>query len=473
MTPPASLPPRSKAEIDDDSEPVNVVHALDLAKYFLRAAGRRRLLTAVVLVFGALLTVSAARLAPRTYTVEAKVLSQHEVSNPLLGISPRAEPIDTLDAPARAARETRVASETVLRRDNLVAIVEETKLPERWDRGRSPIQKLFSALRRAGSTPESSEDRERSVLRVLEKRIGVKADETTITLSVAWHDPEIAHQIMSCMVRNFLRDRSSVETAAPTEAIRVLEEQTARQREAMDKALAAAEEAQRSAAKAEVNSRVRSSAENRAITADDTRITTELEDKRRAILAAEGARQHHLGELRAQLDRLRLTYTSEHPAVVAMEERIRNARAEPAELAALKRQEAAILARLKGIGPKGDTSDPIAALEQPKVAATRIKLVTAVNRYEELLGRLDAARIELDAAQAMFKHRYVVSEPPEVPKQPAKPIVLIVTLIGTLVTLAAAFLFAGLRELAQGRFIEPSQVRRKLSLPLLAEVDEP
>jgi len=470
MVAPSSPPPRSDAEPDDGSEAINLAHALDLAKFFLRAARRRRLLTAAVLLLGALVTASVTRLAPRTYTVHTKILVQHEVSTPLLGNAQRAEPVDLMDAPARTARETQTASETILRRDNLVAIVEETKLVDRWDLGRSPIQRLVDALRRAVSTPASSEDRERALTSVLAKKIRVRADDATITLSLSWHHPEVADQILSCVLRNFLRDRGAVETAATTEAIRILEDQTARQREAIDVALAAAEEAQRSAARAEVSSRRRSGAEGRALSADDTRIATELDDKRRAIQAAEDARQRQRGDLLAQLDRLRLTYTSGHPAVVAMEERLRNARAEPAELVTLKREEAAILARLKGLGPRGDSTDPIGALEQPKVTAARIKLAATANKYEELIGRLDSARLELQAAQATFKYRYVIAEPPELPGKPEKSFGI---LFGTLLTAATALTAAGVRELRRGRFVEPWQVRRKLPLPLLAEVEEP
>jgi uncharacterized protein involved in exopolysaccharide biosynthesis len=174
-----------------------------------------------------------------------------------------------------------------------------------------------------------------------------------------------------------------------------------------------------------------------------------------------------------QLDRLRTTYTPEHPAVVAMEERIRAARAVPADLAALKRQEAALIAQIKAYGPKSETFDPIAAADQPKVAATRAKLLAAVNRYEDLMGRLDSARLELHATQATFKHRYVVGEPPELPSKPNKPIGLIIMLVGTLLTAIIALSVAGLRELGSGRFIESWQARRKLPLPLLAEVEEP
>lgn len=467
MGAPVNVPPRSDAQPDDGDGAVDLTPALDVARSFLRAARRRWILTAAVLVLGALATASAALVAPRSYTIDAKILAQRQVPIPMLGGAPRAEPTEILDAPARIARETRSASEIILRRDNLVAIVRATNLAERWELGRSPIQRLSATLGR----PVPVEERERALVGVLEKKIAVKADETTITISLNWHHPEVGHQLLSCVLRNFLKDKGEVETAATTEAITILEGQAARQREAIDVALGAAEEAQRSVVSAEANDRRRLRAEARAINAGDVRMETELADKRRAVQSAEDARQRQITDLRVQLDQLRLTYAPGHPMVLAMEERLRHARAEPAELTRLKREQEAILARLRGFGTRAEAAS--ATPEQPKLDAARIKLASAVNKYEELTGRIDAARLELHAAQATFKHRYVVAEPPEVPGQSDKPVALILALVGALFTAAAALSAAGLRERARGRFVDASQVRRRLPIPLLAEVEEP
>jgi hypothetical protein len=278
------------------------------------------------------------------------------------------------------------------------------------------------------------------------------------------------------VLRNFLQDREALETAAVAETIAILEEEAARQRGAIDVALAAAEEAQRAAARAEGSGGRRWGAGGVAPStggSGDPRIATELADKRHAIEAAEEAKQRRLSELHTDLDKLRVTYTSDHPMVVAMEERIRSARVDPGELVELRREEDAILARLKGSAPTGGAVAPIGAMDQPKVTAARLKLVATVNKYEELMGRLDSARLELHAAQATFKYRYVITAPAELPRSPDKPILLMIVLLGTVFTVALAIGAAGVRELARGRFVEPWQVRRKLPVPLLAEVEEP
>src|SRR5207253_56188 len=42
-------------------------------------------------------------------------------------------------------------------------------------------------------------------------------------------------------------------------------------------------------------------------------------------------------------------------------------------------------------------------------------------KYQDLMGRLDAARIELDTARAAFKYRYGVVRPAQIPKNADKP----------------------------------------------------
>jgi uncharacterized protein involved in exopolysaccharide biosynthesis len=96
-----------------------------------------------------------------------------------------------------------------------------------------------------------------------------------------------------------------------------------------------------------------------------------------------------------------------------------------------------------------------------------------VGKYEELMDRIDSARIELHTAHAAFKYRYAVVELPELPKKPTKPNVLFILLVGVALSVALAIIAAGAKELTPGRFIERWQVPRRLPIPLLAEVEKP
>jgi len=76
-------------------------------------------------------------------------------------------------------------------------------------------------------------------------------------------------------------------------------------------------------------------------------------------------------------------------------------------------------------------------------------------------------------ARAAFKYRLSVVHPAEVPKKPVKPNVLALVLGGLLASLGMALGAAVLADLLGGRFVEASQVHRRLKLPLLGEVDSP
>jgi uncharacterized protein involved in exopolysaccharide biosynthesis len=55
---------------------------------------------------------------------------------------------------------------------------------------------------------------------------------------------------------------------------------------------------------------------------------------------------------------------------------------------------------------------------------------TAVNKYATLRDKIGTARVDLDTAQAAFKHRYRIVIPAEVPDKPSKPKIPVVLGVG-------------------------------------------
>src|SRR3990167_5647193 len=67
--------------------------------------------------------------------------------------------------------------------------------------------------------------------------------------------------------------------------------------------------------------------------------------------------------------------------------------------------------------------------DDPMVEFSRNNLRVAAAKYEELLMRIDGARIEQDTARAAFKYRYSVVRPASVPKKPVKPDVAMILVL--------------------------------------------
>lgn len=492
VTPVSPLRPSSGSDLADaeGAEGVDFARAAAIVRFVLRAPRRRPKLSVVVLVLGLVLTAAVAVSAPRVYLASTRILVQRNVVIPLLGNPKRPLPPDW-DVP------TKGTSETILRRDNLVAIIRETKLAERWSVGRSPLSRLFEAVERGVSGPVSEEDRLLALVGALEKRIYVQADDTTITIGVAWHDPVVAHELVTCAERNFFKERGATETSAITETIAILEDEAARQREAIDAGLANAQKMQPppplpprppgAPRRPALERALRTPAEGGAT------IAVELAQKRTAIQAIEDPWQRRVFDLKAQLQTLRLTYASAHPSVIALEERIRQASVEPAELTALKREEAGLLAQVKQfspgeskpvdaslmlLGPLVVKTDEVAPAppqtreDSPELVSVRARLLAAVQKYEDLRDRIDSARLEINTARAAFKYRYAIVVPAEVPKKPLTPIVLLIALSGLALSLMLAMIVPAAKDFASNRVLEVWQAER-LAIPVLAEVKTP
>jgi uncharacterized protein involved in exopolysaccharide biosynthesis len=106
-------------------------------------------------------------------------------------------------------------------------------------------------------------------------------------------------------------------------------------------------------------------------------------------------------------------------------------------------------------------------MEKQQYSRSRLRI--AVTSYQDLLQRLDAARIELQTTRAAFKFKYGVLVPAQVPSRPVSPKATKV-LAGGLVLAAILAIFAALAlDIVSGRILERWQIERSLGLPVLGE----
>jgi hypothetical protein len=112
-------------------------------------------------------------------------------------------------------------------------------------------------------------------------------------------------------------------------------------------------------------------------------------------------------------------------------------------------------------------------LEDPRQAAARGRLEASMKRYQEVIARLDGARLQLDITRTAFRYRYSVVTPAEVPRGPTKRTPLIVGVASVIAGILLALLIGAAADYRSGRFIETWQVRRRLKLDVLGELDLP
>ncbi len=507
---------------ESDAEEERAVKPAEVLVFVGRSARRHRLLGLVLALCVAAIGTVLSTVVPLKYDAESRILV---VKLKTLGV---------LVNPERFSSNTDVlagATERLVQKSNLLQMVREAKLLERWDATRPAILRAKDKLvPLVTGTAVNENDKVEALVKLLQSSLQVSHDETIMQIRATWRDPESAWTLAKLAQTSFLDARHQQERLEVTTAMSVVEAEVKTAAEAIDPALEEVVRAnEQRAARTQQNRRAAAGAaapvaatvtrivRTPALSASSgsgsgesptSKLTTRLADLRQQIRDVETPWQRRLAELKLQMVDMRGTYGPEHPAMLQQQAKIHEAEVEPSELVSLRREEKRLLADIESAAanavasaprttmtvvqqPAGGGSDssladpPLSALgprtlrdallaaereEDPVVAAAQAKLTAALNKYNEATKKLDAARVELATLQAAFPYRYVVVTEPERPLKPLKPLRLIV-LAGALVAAALVGLLAGaIRDLLSGRIMEPWQVRT-LGIPLLGQAD--
>jgi uncharacterized protein involved in exopolysaccharide biosynthesis len=451
--------------------------------YILRAPFRHRRV-ALISFLAVLVVAAASSLVIRdVYQVQAGILA---LRSPLMGAlsNPTLARSADWDAPTRAARET------VLRRDNLVALIKQTGFVESHLRTRSLPGRarawLVGALTGKGETKEELTD---GLADVLERRLWVTVSaEGTVTIAFEWPDKELAFQVVEAAVQNFLEARHASEVSVLGETISLLEVRANKLQKELDATLADLERKEKARPRSPSRRAVAPGAPS-ARNDDLALIESTLNARKRALTDLEAFRVRRMAELQEQLVQKEATFAERHPDVL-------NARQSIAALNQPSPQVEALRGEVRDLerevnrrgGPSGVTGPPSpgslvpseyleqrALLESDDVRDVydRGRLRLLFDQYSSIVVRIDAARSELETTQAAFKYRYSVISPPQIPKQPKKPYLLLRVLGGLLGGLALAVFTSTAMDYRSGRVIEEWQIPRQLGLPVLGHVGKP
>lgn len=204
-------------------------------------------------------------------------------------------------------------------------------------------------------------------------------------------------------------------------------------------------------------------------------------------------RKAQLAQLRTRLDQEKAIYSSNHPVVVELDQRIDALEKDSPTLISLKADEAELQKEFERKGgtkemnvegtPTPSTRSGAGNLESvlsavspdlvndPSVQVAQDQLRFALARYQELLMRVEAARIELDTARAAFKYRFNLVQPAQTPRKPSAPNVMMILMGGFIGALGMAVFIAVALDVWRRRLIEPWQVEQALKIPVLARVE--
>jgi hypothetical protein len=504
--PRAGAPPEEGGDDEFDLQQLK-----EVVGFLLRAPRRRPRLAIATLVLTLTIGVLLAKYSPRTFACDVRILAQRNLVLPALDNPGRAVPHDA-DAP------TKNAADAILRRDNLVALTKQLDLVDRWEATRQPALRFKDSF----SGARNDDERLRDMIALLGKGLAVLCDESSITISIEWPDREMAFDIVSLVQKNFLEARYDANVNVIVEAIRILDERAKPQAAEVDAALADLMkiEADRSGAGVApalpvvppmpspgaapsprpAPSPVPTSAATAAAPSGDSDVAHELQDIRRRIRAVTEDHERQVADAQRQLVDARATLGPMHPTVLGLNEKIAQLGETPPELKTLDARERELVAQLAtpSAAPSATGTDALppprraAQYSAPAPAATRPvamrpidlrddsrtvlarqRLTMASTKYNELLSRIESANIELEVTRAAFKYQYTVVRPPEVPRGPSKPNVVLLLVGSLFLSILLMVLVPGGVDLWRGRLMEPWQVERRLKLPILGDMTAP
>jgi hypothetical protein len=489
-------------EIESESAHLDFKLVSNLVAYAFGAIRRRKVfvLGLFVPIFGG--AVASVYLLPKTYHVETKLLAQRNMALALRGDNPNEMPSHS-------------AVETVMRHDNLVAIVRQTDLLHEWFYHRAPLPHLKDVIVKAVSRPETEDETIAWMTDVLQKRMTVGTpNEGVITIAIDWPDPAMAFRLVDTAQQSYLEARHATEITAIAEQVAILQSHATTLRADIDTAVDAIEKLradrlakpvptagpQTEPTNAPASMAATGPAPRRPAEPDPelAQLKVTIEAKQRAISDLEEFRRRRISELNASLAEKSAMYTENHPVIMDLRQTIASLSTESPQVQALRtdvqrlqkefNEKSAAAAAESRVVPVivtgGSTAAPpplpgsIIRIEQepaddrdPAIMYARTRLRDAMEKYSSLRAQIETAQIDFDTAEAAFKYRYSVIEPPAYPKKPSKPNALLVIVGGLIGGLLVAILAAVGLEVRRGRFVALWQVERVLDLPTLAEID--
>ncbi len=442
---------------------------------FAFGAVRRRPLVAA-LCFAAVASLGPLTLAlmPRTYRVEATIRASR---NPVVSTLPDPVLLRSFDSEDPA----NLAADGILRRDNLAALCEETRLVERTLAARAPLARLRDwAARVVRGREATHEERIEALVDRLEKRLTISvpgvqpgapagAAKDRVLVAIEWPDAATAKVLVDAAARGFFERQRQAELAMARDTAAVLESRAGAVRQEIDGKVARIHDLERAMLRgAPALSRTYRAPHARVPQEEElAQLRTTLESKKLALADLERLRDQRIEELRGQLARERTTYGEQHPAIARTRDLLERVSAPSPQADALRKEIAGLE---QGFQRASERAARLVDDEDPALEYQRTELRLLLTQYTSLRDRLDGARVESAVAQAGFDRRYAFAVPPVLPKRPVWPNPALSILAGLVGGALLALFVAAALDARSGRLLERWQIERTLGLPVVGEI---
>jgi uncharacterized protein involved in exopolysaccharide biosynthesis len=450
----------------------------ELVNFAWNSAKRRKLLSLGIVLGCAALTAGAAYLAPRTYNSQGDVLVV-KTEEGQQGWNPEGNRGEQMQW------ERQIRSRTTLD-----SIIKDAKIVEKWDETRPRHRVLLDAVgSKLGSKMPTAEQKYLASMAMLDTRLKLTIDSTTVTISCDWSDGDLARDVVQSAMNRFIDARYATEVGSIPSEIKVYEEQLESSRQDLEKLSPSTAPAKEKPTQITAPSMlvVTGSVDDAAKRAALDRRLADAKEKQAGAMqrlgGLEQTRNERVGQINNQIAERSTVLGNEHPEMKSLRTQLESAQRETSEIGnaraakdAADREVADVAAQLGVVVPRpAPRLGPAAALapDAKKIDDnTQRKIDASRDRYNDAKKQLDEENKKLRIAEARFKNKYTITNPPMAAFAPKKPVGIMVSIGGAIATMFLVLLLAALRDRASGILFEAKQVRDRLRMPVLGDLKE-
>ncbi|HEX8703672.1 MAG TPA: chain-length determining protein, partial [Myxococcaceae bacterium] len=343
MSAPHELP---EAERNNQAQIFDWAQIRDYLNYVKHAVLRHRVLALCTFLVTASLALAAAKLLPRTWYSEAKLLPRRTATIAALVNPERAnvlnpDPPNPMRPVGEVDQHTKAAADAVLSQENLVSIIKKTYLLDRWESTRPPLLRFKDSVMGMLGPPPDEDAKMDAMTGTLAKKLMVSTEDGKVAIGVQWGDPQLAYELVAAAAVSFREASERLELANINDAISILEEHSVQAQDAVKESYDEFEKIfssimiERRRVVGDPRLLPRFSATDQEL----AQLRFMIRAKRRAIADANVQHNQRLTEMQDELAQKREVYAPDHPEVVDLESRVASLRQGSQQVKALQAEE--------------------------------------------------------------------------------------------------------------------------------------